>query len=57
MKEENFLKKNNREIPLAVTVVLMLASIALCAFGIWRGEVNTVLNKAVNICMECIGLG
>ena len=51
------MKKNNREIPLAVTVVLMLASIALCAFGIWRGEVNTVLNKAVNICMECIGLG
>jgi len=27
------------------------------AFGIYRGEVDTVLKKAINICMECIGLG
>ncbi|MFW5647036.1 MAG: CD1871A family CXXC motif-containing protein [Acetivibrio ethanolgignens] len=25
--------------------------------GVSRGEVATVLNKAVNICFECIGLG
>ncbi|MEG2119168.1 MAG: CD1871A family CXXC motif-containing protein [Pseudoflavonifractor sp.] len=23
----------------------------------WRGEGETVFRKAVNICMECIGLG
>lgn len=35
---------------LAVAVVFM-------ALGVYRGEVETVLRKAVNICMECIGLG
>lgn len=31
-----------------------------CAFiwyGVARGEAVIVLNKAVNICLECIGLG
>ncbi|WP_024835151.1 CD1871A family CXXC motif-containing protein [Lacrimispora xylanolytica] len=36
--------------------VLLLAAAFLC-FGVQRGEVATVLNKAVNICLECIGLG
>lgn len=38
----------------AVTLVLACAFIA---YGIYRGEVGIVLNKAVNICFECIGLG
>lgn len=27
------------------------------AYGVSRGEVAIVLTKAVNICLECIGLG
>ena len=46
-----FLKKN-----WAALVLLALAAVCL-AIGVWRGEVDTVLRKAVNICMECIGLG
>ena len=46
-----------REVPLKVTIALIPLAMALCAFGIYRGEVAVVLSKAINICMECIGLG
>lgn len=38
---------------------LLLAFIGLIfiLLGIWRGEMNTVLQKASNICLECIGIG
>ena len=46
-----------REIPLKVTVALIPLAIACMAFGIYRGEVDTVLAKAIHSCMECICLG
>ena len=46
-----------RKVPIWVTAVLILGAMACMAFGIYRGEVGTVLAKAINICMECIGLG
>ena len=46
-----------QRVPTGVTIALIFVSIACMAFGIYRGEVDTVLNKAINICMECIGLG
>ena len=46
-----------RKVPVWVTIVLIFAAAACMAFGIYRGEVDTVLTKAINICMECIGLG
>lgn len=33
------------------------AGLLLMGYGIYRGEVNVVFMKAVNICMECIGIG
>jgi len=38
------------------TAALLCAALFL-GLGISRGEMAVVLNKAVNICMECIGLG
>ena len=46
-----------REAPLKVTIALIPLAMALCVLGICRGEVATVLAKAINICMEWIGLG
>ena len=48
---------NKRRVPTAVTYILLAAAIAFCAFGAVRGETDIVLKKAVNICMECIGIG
>lgn len=49
--------KSTHEVPIKVTLVLILSAMASCAFGVFRGETLTVLMKAINICMECIGLG
>ena len=46
-----------KRVPIYVTVILLLAAIASCAFGISRGEMNTVNRKATSICTECIGIG
>jgi len=38
-------------------VVLAIIGILLMVFGIYRGEMSVVFTKAINICMECIGIG
>ncbi len=36
---------------------VILAAAAMIAFGISRGELSVVLNKAIDLCFECVGLG
>ena len=36
---------------------LMAVGAAAMIIGVWRGEARVVLMKAVNICLECIGIG
>lgn len=41
----------------ALPFVALAAAFAMIAYGVGRGETEIVLNKAINICFECIGLG
>ncbi len=40
-----------------IQILIGLAGAFLVVMGIERGEVPVVLHKAVNICLECIGIG
>ena len=35
----------------------LFVGIGLTVWGIYRGEVAEIFNKAVRICLECIGIG
>ncbi len=41
----------------SLRIVGLLTACAFVVYGFSRGEAAVVLNKAVNICLECIGLG
>ncbi len=38
-------------------LLIAAAGLAMMGFGICRGEAAVVLEKAINICLECIGIG
>ena len=38
-------------------LILIACGLVLCAVGLYRGEGNVVLKKAIRICLECIGIG
>ena len=42
---------------LMIAIMLLIISAGLVAAGVMRGETLAVFTKAVNICLECIGLG
>lgn len=38
-------------------IAIAAAGLVMMGFGICRGEMAVVLEKAINICLECIGIG
>lgn len=38
-------------------IFLAVLGLVMMGWGIYRGELTVVFKKAVNICMECIGIG
>ena len=41
----------------AITTSMIVLSAVLMVLGGLRGEVRAVFNKAVKVCMQCIGIG
>jgi len=41
----------------SIRAALLAAAVASMTYGIYRGEVPEVLLKAINLCLECIGIG
>ena len=40
-----------------IRIGLLVAAVCLITVGVTRGEALTVFVRAINICLECIGLG
>jgi len=37
--------------------LIMLLGLALMLYGLHRGEATTVMQRAITVCLECIGIG
>lgn len=37
--------------------VLLVCGVAMLCYGSLRGEADTVLSKAIRLCLECVGIG
>lgn len=40
-----------------VQLLLIVVAVGFICFGVYRGEVETVFSKAINLCLECVGIG
>ena len=56
MKLHGLWRRWNERIPVVGILAAVLGAVMM-VYGISRGEMSIVFDKAVRICMECIGIG
>lgn len=56
MKLRGLWRRWNERIPVVGILAAVLGAVMM-VYGISRGEMSIVFDKAVGICMECIGIG
>ncbi len=49
--------KNKNKSLLALRLILLSAALGLMIFGLSQGNEREVMNRAIRICYECIGIG
>ncbi len=49
--------KGSEAVKKLVRLAIFMVAGVMTVYGISRGETAVVLNKAINICLECIGIG
>ncbi len=52
-----FFENNKKPVLLGVRIAIIIAAVVYITLGILNGGMNDVLQKAIKICTECIGLG
>ena len=49
--------RNKKPVKIVIPAVILVAGIVMMFFGILRGEPQMIFQKAIRICLECIGIG
>ena len=50
-------KQQKPQLRVFISVAVIVISLLMIVVGIYRDEVRDVFNKAIRICLECIGIG
>lgn len=46
-----------KEMPRWIGAVMAAMGIVLMVWGVYREELTVLFTKAINICLECVGIG